>query len=233
MAKLNPDELDPRNNLEWYTSDAITNADVWTPQMIRREYSRLRDIAQKRLKRLAEAEPESYAYRHNVGQYAPARGQTTEELAAKLPELARFIAAKTGTVRGIREQRIKAAETLQSHGYNVSREQMRAFGKWMEQWRTSKEAHSVGSPEIVELFTFAEENEVDKDKIRENYQRWLQHQQKIEEYITKQKSKGKPVTSTDVVARYEKLEAQRLHRNELARERYRRKKEAAASDDDD
>ena len=111
MAKLNPDELDPRNNLEWYTADAITNADVWTPQMIRREYSRLRDIAQKRLKRLAEAEPESYAYRHNVGQYAPARGQTTKELAAKLPELARFIAAKTGTVRGIREQRIKAAAT--------------------------------------------------------------------------------------------------------------------------
>ena len=44
---------DPRVNLEYYTREAIRNADVWTDSAVRAEYSRLRDIAQKRLKQIS------------------------------------------------------------------------------------------------------------------------------------------------------------------------------------
>ena len=120
MAKRrtpSPDEIDPRNNLQWYTRQALKNADVWTDQAVRKEYRRLRDIAQKRLKTLAKYEPDSYAYARNVGRYPGAKGATTAELRALMPELAKFIAARTGSVMGIRAQRRKAVNTLREHGY--------------------------------------------------------------------------------------------------------------------
>ena len=43
--------LDPRENLEYYTKSALASGE-WTDAEIRREYSRLRDIAQKRLQTL-------------------------------------------------------------------------------------------------------------------------------------------------------------------------------------
>ena len=120
---------DPRVNLEYYTREAVRNADIWTDSAVRAEYSRLRDIAQKRLQRLAKSEPGSYAYRANVGQYAPARGQTTEEIRTQLPTLAKFIAAKTGSVSGIRAQRAKAVKTFREHGYNfITKENIGTFG---------------------------------------------------------------------------------------------------------
>ena len=98
MAKLTRDQLDPRNNLQAYSPQAIRNADVWTPQMLRSEYSRLRSIARKRLERLERLEPESYAYRHNKDRYDPVRTLSVAQLKEKLPQLARFIAAKVAAL---------------------------------------------------------------------------------------------------------------------------------------
>lgn len=227
MPNLTSDQMDPRNNLEWYTKEAITNnAEVWTPQMIRREYSRLRDIAQKRLSRLAVAEPESYAYRKNVGQYAPARGQSTEALAAKLPQLARFIAAKTGSVRGIRAQRAAAVQTLQEHGYvGVTTANVKEFGEFMAHYRDNKVAHSIGSPAAVEVFEFYEEQEIPWQTVKEDFAAWVRAKGKLESYIKKQNAKGKEVSADEIIARFNKLEAARKKRNEQQRERRKRKKQ--------
>ena len=225
---INPDQLDPRNELEWYTRDAIKNADVWTPQLIRKEYSRLRDIAQKRLKRLAEAEPESYAYRHNVGKYAPARGQTTEELAEKLPELARFIAAKTGTVKGIRTQRAKAVATLQEHGYEfVTPANIKEFGEFMEASREKKNAKLVYS-EIIATYRFMKDQNIPWEKVKNEFAQWVRARNDMSVYVKKQNAKGEEVTADDILAAFDKREAKRKAKNEANRRYRKRKKEAAA-----
>jgi hypothetical protein len=227
MPKLATDQMDPRNNLEWYTKEAITNnAEVWTPQMIRREYSRLRDIAQKRLSRLAVAEPGSYAYRKNVGQYAPARGQTTEALAAKLPQLARFIAAKTGSVRGIRAQRAAAVRTLQERGYTgVTTANIKEFGEFMEHYRDNKVTHSIGSPEAVEVFEFYQEQGIPWKKVKEDFAAWVRAKGKLETYIKKQNAKGREVSADDLIKEFNKQEAARKKRNEQQRKRRKQKKQ--------
>ena len=95
VAKLDLQNLDPRNNLEPYTRQALNNADIWTPQQIRAEYSRLRSIARKRLERLAVNEPESYAYRHNKDLYKPVKELTPAQMKERLYQVARFVADRS------------------------------------------------------------------------------------------------------------------------------------------
>ena len=223
---ISPDQLDPRNNLQWYTRDAIKNADVWTPQTIRKEYSRLRDIAEKRLKRLAISEPESYAYRHNIGKYAPARGQSTETLAEQLPELARFIAAKTGTVKGIRAQRSKAVATLQESGYDfVTPANIKEFGEFMEASRETKLGKVVYT-EIIATYRFMQEQQIPVAKIKDEFAQWVRARKKLDSYVAKQNAKGKEVTADDILAEFDRMEAKRQKKNEANRRYRQRKKEA-------
>lgn len=230
MARLNRDQLDPRNNLQYYTRAALQNSEWWDDKAIRAEYSRLRDIAQKRLKRLAELEPESYAYKYNRGKYAPARGQSTAELRAQLPELAKFIAAKTGSVTGIRAQRRKAVATLQSRGYTgITEKNIKAFGEFMDEWRASKESHSIGSPTAASFFEWSQEHEIPWERIKEDFARWLKRRKDLEKYVQKRSNKGEEVTADDIIAEFDRLEQKRIEYNRRRREK---RKAARAADND-
>lgn len=166
--------LDPRENMEYYTKSAVASG-VWTDSEIRKEYSRLRDIAQKRLQTLARSEPESFAYRKNVGQYPILSEIGTEGAKELLPPLARFIGAKTGTVTGIREQRKAALETLHEHGYDfVNKSNIREFGRFMEAYRADKALHVVGSEVAAELFGAAKERHINIEAIKEQFAMWLE-----------------------------------------------------------
>ena len=226
MARLSIDQLDPRNNLELYTREALRNADVWTDKLIREEYSRLRDIAQKRLKRLAASEPTSYAYTKNVGVYGPARGQSTEELRKLLPDLAKFIAAKTGTVSGIRAARRQAIRTLQEHGYTgITPSNYASFGEFMREWRARKLEKVIGSQTVVELFEFTEDNDIPWDTVKQDFERWLVQKDKLEEWVYSREERGKDTSSADLVKRFDTWEEQRQRKNAKARERRAAKKQ--------
>lgn len=208
-------KLDPRTSLEYYTKEAIRSADYWTDSLIRTEYSRLRDIAEKRLKRLAEAEPESYAYRTNIGQYAPARGQSTEALREQLPALAKFIAAKTGTVRGIRMQRSRAVATLRGQGYDfINARNIRAFGEFMDEWRAQELDHSIGSPTAAESFEFMQEHDIQIEQVKDDFAQWIKHRKKLEKYVSREEKKtGKPVTADMILKEFSRQRAAEKKRN--------------------
>ena len=170
---VNGIKLDPRENLEYYTKSAIASGE-WTDLEIRREYSRLRDIARKRLQTLAKNEPGSFAYKKNVGQYPVLSETGTEGARALLPQLARFIAAKTGTVQGIREQRRQAIETLREHGYDfINKKNIKEFGEFMEAWRADKDLRAVGSPTAVDLYEAAKERQINIEEIKAQFSTWL------------------------------------------------------------
>lgn len=202
---------DPCVNLEYYTREAIRNADVWTDSAVRAEYSRLRDIAQKRLKRLAVNEPQSYAYRANVGQYAPARGMSTEEIRTQLPTLAKFIAAKTGSVMGIRAQRRKAVATFREHGYKfINQNNLRAFGDFMESFRSKRgKTRTYGSFDAVELWEFTQENNIDPERVKKQFAQWLGQQRALDKYVRKQHKAGEEVTADDIIKEFNRLERER------------------------
>lgn len=203
--------LDPRVNLDMYTREAIRNADVWTDRMIRSEYSRLRDIAVKRLERLARNEPESYAYRANRGQYAPARGQSTEELRQQLPQLAKFIAARTGNVTGIRAQRRQAVSSLRAQGYSfITPDNIREFGEFMEAWRSKRgAARSYGSFDAVETWEFTQQHGIDPERVKKEFASWLAQQRELARYVRTENKAGREVTSDMILKEFRRLERER------------------------
>ena len=195
---LSSDQLDPRNNLQLYSREAVRNSSEWTDRMVRQEYSRLRDIAQKRLQRLAKAEPESYAYRTNVGQYAPARGQSTAELREQLPRLARFIAAKTGTVSGIRAQRMKAIATLRSHGYDfINEKNYKQFADFMDEWRSRKLGKAVYA-QLMDAFEFSQEHDINLNVIKAHYEDYVTEQETVRNYTRMVNESGREVSATAI-----------------------------------
>ena len=72
---------------------------------LKREYSRLRTIANKRLARLMDSEfADSQAVAYNAGRYVPIKGITSEsELRHLLTDLSKFITSEQSTVTGQRD----------------------------------------------------------------------------------------------------------------------------------
>lgn len=218
-------ERDPRNDMRLYTRYALTSAGIWEEREIRAEYSRLRDIAQKRLQRLGRSEPDSYAYRENVGAYAPARGLTTAQIVDLLPDLARFITARAGSVSGIRAIRRQTLETLHERGYEfVNARNLREFGEFMEDWRSRRELHSIGSVEAAEFYGWATENKVDVDRIRADFAGWLSKREELRNYTRQQNEAGQTVNADMIYREFDRLKrAEEAQRRAEKRGRGRRR----------
>lgn len=158
---VNPDTgeiLDPKETPEYYTLDAIRHADIWTPENIKSEYIRLRNIAQRRLLEMSKSSigRESYTFKRNQDRFRPASELTTGQMKLMLSEVSRMIVAKRGTLAGIKRARKQAIETLHKHGYDfVNETNFSQFGEFMREWKASR-FKSYGSMVAVEFFETAQ-----------------------------------------------------------------------------
>lgn len=87
------------------------------PGELRKEYTRLRDIAQKRIKRLADSPfKDSDAYRYNVDRFKKIKDIKSEsELRLLLADLSRFVNTESSTIKGQYAIMARRAETLSNN----------------------------------------------------------------------------------------------------------------------
>lgn len=171
-------------NAEWYLPNNTLSRTV-SDKTIRAEYTRLRDIAQKRIKRLGESEfsdTEIYRkYRGGFPKLADIANRTN--LAYKLAELSRFVSAQTTTVSGLRQQRARSLKTLQQHGYSfVNMKNYTQFGKFMEGYREKISAKSQRpSDVIVELYFQTERLGLDPAAVERDFNFYLNNLETMKE----------------------------------------------------
>ena len=79
---------------------------------MRSEYTRMRDVAQKRIKRLEKMFPESKTYIEHKGGFAKLRDIDERDFPKAFAELARFVKAKLSSVTGQRHAQAKTTATL-------------------------------------------------------------------------------------------------------------------------
>ena len=130
--------------------EKIKNADVLTweyddyypyrleqmdERALRKEYTRLRKIANKRLNRLQASEyKESDLAKEYAGGFALLAD--VEDLPRELTKLARFVASERSSATGLKRIDKQTVETLQEHGYTfVNSKNVRQFGAFMEEMR--------------------------------------------------------------------------------------------------
>lgn len=166
---------------EYYYPEALRSG-ILTEAEMRKEYSYLRSIANKRLKRFKGTEfEESQSYRRNVGKFVPLSDiHSKRELIMKLYEVKKFTSAKSGSVTGLREMRRQALETARERGLTwLNKNNIKAFGEFMEEARVKGYAKLYGSERIAELFGTASKKGLDPQKLYKDFSYWMENQKEL------------------------------------------------------
>lgn len=124
---------------------------------MRKEYTTLRDIAQKRLKVLENAgETKSAFYKRWNNAFRDGvpklKNVGKKELPYLLAELRGGIKSRSSTIKGLESQREQTSETLKSHGFDIPADQLEDFGEYMKRYRDSKMDQVFASSIAVELY---------------------------------------------------------------------------------
>lgn len=152
-----------------------------TSKELRKEYSRLRDISQKRLKRLGESEfNKSQTYLYNKSRYIPLKQiKSDAQLRFYLTDLANFISAKRSTVSGARQVISDRIATLNERGYSfINKDNIVAFGNFMNYMKQTHLDAIYDSDQSAEFWNdYIEENPfVTQDKVIAEYNIWEKEQ---------------------------------------------------------
>lgn len=189
MAK----QAQPTYKIDWYTPANIRQELKKNPAAVRKEYTRLRDIEQKRIKRMAGTEWEdTEVYRKNAGQYPKLADLKSDvDLVYKLSDLSRFVRAKTSTISGLKERRAQALETLYEHGYEfVTEENYNSFGKFMEEYRTQHYDEMYPSGDAADSYYLTEIHQIEPEQLFKDFKFWLDREN-IDIALSMKPSRGK------------------------------------------
>lgn len=210
---------------KWYTEQGAktilesgTKEDIAT---LRSEYTRMRDVAQKRLKRLGQTYSESQTYQQKQAGFAKLRDIDQRNLAKAFSELAKFVRASTSTVTGQRRAQEKTTATLNKAvgagtdetGYTqagVTKENYWRVIKILNKVRKLKVARVYGSDKIVTLAETTLGFTSDQfDKVLDNLETFLDNanslQADLEMYIA-QKNEELKESGSDEVMSYQKVD---------------------------
>ena len=117
---------------------------------LRQEYTRLRDIAQKRINRLGKSEfSESAIYKQHSHGFQKLKDIPKEDLAKAFSELSKFVGAKASTVSGQKSIKAKTIETWNEHGLGLNSQNYDKAIKILEELRKRKMTY--GSDKVVSL----------------------------------------------------------------------------------
>lgn len=165
-----------KHDPQWYTPAALKNL---PEKEVRKEYSRLAAIMNKRLKRIGAtefAQTETYRQYHNY--FKSARGVNTETLIYKLSAAARLAEnEEVGSLTRMKKQRAKSIETLHENGINfVNESNFFDFADFMEQARLMNldKLYDSGD-DIAQLFAESKKLGIDKDAIFNDFDNWLKN----------------------------------------------------------
>lgn len=171
MAKQKSFEL--AYPVEWYTPYGIANL---TDKQLRDEYTRMRDAAQKRVKRLISSEfAGSQAARQYGRGFAKlgtltvrppktagaeereiARQATRKNIEAEFMRMSVFLRSPEVSVAGLRERRAHNIKLLREHGYAVNNRNYMKYVKFLEAMRRRYGAKIFDSDQAADLFSAAE-----------------------------------------------------------------------------
>ena len=171
MAKVTDPSFKFWYDEKWYTvQGAETMARVGTKDdmaNMRAEYTRMRDVAQKRIKRLGKKFPESKAYQSHKQGFAKLKELDPRDFPKAFAKLAKFVKAKGSTVTGQKQIKEKTIKTWQDQGLNLNSKNYDKTIKILEEMRKQKIVY--GSDKAVELA----DSMLDLDDQQTN--EWLDH----------------------------------------------------------
>lgn len=152
MAKLTAFEHDPkkytraRDIMELYKDNF---------RGMKNQYTKLRDVAEKRRKRALAGKYKDYSYvqKHAEPFTKLADINSPEELAEEMRHIARYLLDERSTAKGLEARVIKIKTTLEAHYGKMSYEEFLTFDQLMREWHVRRDMKNYDSDRVAEFFT--------------------------------------------------------------------------------
>jgi hypothetical protein len=147
-----------KTGLKWQPEDYNPVVQValrrHTEKELRQEYTRLRDIAQKRLSRIGATEfAETQTYKNWAGRFPMTKTiKDPKTLALALADVANYVGGGM-TLKTMKQQRARSLETLHEHKYSdINEANFKRFGNFMDKYRAAKLDVIYDSKRAVKIF---------------------------------------------------------------------------------
>lgn len=146
---------------------------------VRKEYSRLRNVVVKRLKRIQEVEPDAKVLkRWNPEYFKELKSiKNIRELSHLLSDVAYLVNAESASLSGRREIRKQQIKSLEEMGINIKESELKDFGEFMELVRDFAKDRIYDSERASELFSDYSKK-FDKKELLLAYKKWAKHRKR-------------------------------------------------------
>lgn len=155
-------DINIKGNIDPMRISAYLRGGETAVREVRREYTRQRDIASKRLARLSNSEFADSEFTNKYQQGFPKLsdiGGNKRELAHALADVNRFLNSKGSTIKGQTKMRDERIATLHAHGYDfVTKENYKEFTQLMSRASEMGLSKAFGSDTVAELVKKLPEN---------------------------------------------------------------------------
>lgn len=206
MAELKSKLQEGKSLREYYPA---ISREWLTPKEARKEYNRLRTIANRRYAALERNYPASSMAQEYRGGFPSAKGESDQRVYNRLYNVAKYLQSKMSSVTGQRAYRKKAIASLHESGYDfINESNFDRFTAFMDEVKSHSDARSVEyqSEDIVELFERALEEDADPEEVAQDFEYWLENESEpLPESLEKREKKrekirkrqaGKPADQT-------------------------------------
>ena len=150
---------------------------------MKREYTKMRDVAQKRIKRMGESEfADTKTYEENKEGFRKIKDIDPRDFAKAFSELSKFVAKKTSTVTGQKERRDKTIKAWNDQNIKLNKENYFRTMKIMDEMRKRKIIYDSEIARNVADMTLAVSKE-QFDQILDNLEAFLVHSDAIPDFL--------------------------------------------------
>ena len=162
-------------NFSSYERDALRREEE---SDLRKEYSRLRSIAQKRLQRMGNSR---YAvtdtYELNRDKYKKLDEiNSSSELRALLHDVQRFLTAKRGSISGLKALDYNFIEKMHQQGFNfVNYNNLSEFYEFLEMYKQKDIDNIYDSGDVIKLFEVAQDKNISAELLEQQFNLFVEN----------------------------------------------------------
>lgn len=151
---------------------------------VRAEYRRYRDIINRRIAALEKAGFGAMEFvTKNKGRFAAISTLTQKQVEQNLARIKAALQYRGSTVTGAKFMRSKTIQSLQRAGYNINENNIAAFGRFMEKFRSTYGKRAYGSDKAAALFETIESASFSPDEIMQDFELFYENEKDVSRLI--------------------------------------------------
>ena len=164
---------------------------------IKKEYTRLRDILNKRIQRINKSDFAGQGIAGKFPQGLPKLAEIApEDLPYLLQQAATALNSRGGSLKGLQMRQSETVQSLRERGYtNIDESNIRQFARFMEESRDRGLEKIYGSDAIAEMYDSLVAIGVSPESVMTDFKWWLDNIDKAEKSVSEHRERGENVTS--------------------------------------